>query len=157
MRFKKIKLTKEGKTQIEYEVRSQKGDWDEFSLSCSDEPKPEFRNALIDLGHDVVEMCELPDNYLGRIVVRGVSFSYGGEEEVMGAVIIAQMSLRKSNIPLNLNTPHKASAPYSESGDDSQLLTDKCIERLEVLTEEAVDYVKGIRAQGNLFTEKVPA
>jgi hypothetical protein len=155
MRFNKIKLTKDGKVHLEYQVKAKKGgSWDDFSFTCSDEPKPEFRNALIDLAQDVIKMCELPEDYLGRIVVKGVSFSWGGEAEVMGAVIVAQMSLRKSNIPLNLNTPHKPSEPYSEGADESQLLSDDCVGRLEDLIKEAEDYVKGIRAQGNLFPEK---
>lgn len=150
-------MTKDDKIHLEYEVYNAKKGYDEYSLSCADEPRPEFKKALIDLGQDVISMCELPADYLGRIVVRGVSFSYGGEEEVMGAVIVAQMSLRKSSAPLNLNTPHKPSAPYSESADDSQLLDSRCVERLEDLMDEAEQYVNGVRAQGSLFQENKAA
>ena len=157
MRFKKIKMTKEGKIQMEYEVKNQKGGMDEFSFSCSDEPKPEFVKALRDLDQDVLEMCELPDEFLDRIRTSGVSFSYGGENETMGAVLIASMILNKSNVALNLNTPHKIEKFYGETGDEMQLLNPNCVVRLNHLVSEAEDYVKGIRAQGNLFNSKIAA
>jgi hypothetical protein len=157
MRFNKIRLTKEGKVNLEYEVKNSKGGWDQFSFSCSDEPKPEFKVALANMADDVIEMAELDEKYLERITVRGVSFSYGGEGEVMGAVIMAQMSLKKSNVPLNLNTPHKPSEPYSEGADKSQVLSTECVERLEALIGEAEEYVHGVRAQGDLFGGKKAA
>lgn len=157
MRFKKIKMTREGKIQMEYEIKNSKGGLDEFSFSCVDEPKASFVNALNDLRPDVLEMCELPDDYLNRIRVSGVSFSFGGENETMGAVLIASMVLYKSNVALNLNTPHKTEDFYGETGDENQLLSSECVSRLNRLTEEAEDYVKGIRAQGNLFNQNIAA
>ena len=151
MRFQKIKVTKDKKIHLEYGIENSKGGWDEYSLSCSDEAKPEFGIAMLALAQDVIEMCELPDDYLNRIAVRGISLSYGGENQVMGAVIVAQMSLHKSNIPLNLNTPHKPSEPYSDGSDESQLLDPKCVDRIMDLVAEGEDYAKGVRAQGNLF------
>ena len=151
MRFKKIKI-KDHKIYIEYELRNKaKNDWDQFSLACSDEPKPEFQTALQALSEDVIAMCELPEDYRKRIMVTGVSFSYGGDDEIMGATIISQMALNRSNVNLNLNTPHKSSEPYSEGGDASQCLSEDCIEHLTSLMLEAEDYVKGKRAQGELF------
>lgn len=157
MRFQKIKYSK-GKVKIEYELRNkEKKDWDQFSLACSDEPKPEFQIALQALSKDVIEMCELPEDYLKRIMVTGVSFSYGGEGEVMGATIISQMTLNHSNVNLNLNTPHKSSEPYSEGGDATQCLSQDCIDQLVSLQLEAEDYIKGNRAQGELFVDREKA
>jgi hypothetical protein len=153
MRFKKIKYDK-GKIRLEYEVKNKNGGWDEFSLACADEPKPEFQETLQALKEDVIEMCELPEDYLSRIRVTGVSFSYGGDDEIMGATVISQMILHHSNVALNLNTPHKPSAPYSESGDETQLLSDNCIDHLGCLEREAKEYIQGIRVQGNLFNLK---
>lgn len=155
MRFQKIKQTKEGKIHVEYEVKNSKGGMDEFSFTCSDEPKPEFTIALKDLAQDVLDMCELPEEYLPRVIVTGVSFSYGGEAEVMGATLIAQMKLTKSNVNLNLITPHKIEEFYSESGGDpAQLLAEECVRRLKELIDQAGDYVQGIRVQGQLFGKK---
>ena len=157
MRFNKIKMTKEGKIQMEYEVENSKGGRDQFSFSCSDEPKPSFIKALNDLAQDALSMCELPNDYLSRIRISGVSLSYGGENETMGAVIIAQMILHKSNVALNLNTPHKIEEFYGETGGESQLLSEACVGRIHALIDEAEDYVKGIRAQANLFDQKMKA
>ncbi len=155
LKFKKIKMTKDGKVQAEYEIKNEKGGMDEYSFSCADEPKPSFRKAIDDLREDVLDICELPDEYLDRIRVNGVSFSWGGENETMGAVIIAQMLLEKSNGNLNLNTPHKIAEFYGETGDGRQLLDPDCVGRLGKLIDEAADYVKGIRAQGSLFNTKI--
>ncbi|MCG8400025.1 MAG: hypothetical protein MJA84_00340 [Firmicutes bacterium] len=150
MRIKKVKITAAGKIMIVYEKRSQ-GAWDEYSLSCSEAARPEFYAALGTLAPHVVEMCELPKNYVEKIKVRGVSFSYGGEKEVMGATISASMELRDSYPDLNLNTPHKASEMYSDSPpDEKQLLTDRCTDDLEYVQDECQVYIRGDRAQGTL-------
>lgn len=155
MRFKKIKVTSDNKISLQYEVKSGTGSlFDEFSFTTSDQAKPSFHEALQALKEDVRELCELPEEYRERIFVKGGSFSYGGENEVMGATIIANMSLRESNIPLNLVTPHKASEPYSDGkADPKALLSEDCVGRLRNLVEEAEKFVKGVRAQGNLFAE----
>ena len=142
---------------MEYEVKNSKGGSDEFSFSCADEPKVSFIKALGELDQDVLEMCELPADYLTRIRVTGISLSYGGENETMGAVIIASMILHKSNVALNLNTPHKIEEFYGETGDEMQLLSEKCAGRIRSLINEAEDYVNGIRAQAKLFDMKMKA
>ena len=158
LRIKKVKVTKEKKINIEYEVMNKNSGWDEFSFSCSDEALPEFYCALKDLAWDVIEMCEQPDDYIDRIDIKSVSFSYAGEKEVMGAVISAAMSLMKSNCPLNLNTPHKASESYSDTpAPDEQLLSGLCVKRLNKLHKQCVLYIGGYRAQTDLFAQLQPA
>ncbi|MCK9326537.1 MAG: hypothetical protein M0P69_13685 [Bacteroidales bacterium] len=154
MRIKKVKLTKERKILINYDAQSKNGLWDEYSMTCSEQARPEFYAAMEALGAHVVEMCELPENYLAKIKVKGVSFSYAGEKEgVMGATISAQMELKNSHPDLNLNTPHKAEAMYNENtpDDDKQLLSGDCVEALESLQEECKAYISGDRAQEALF------
>jgi len=153
MRIKKIKITKENRIQVSYEKKSKTGWWDEYSFTCSEEGRPELYRALNNLAPHVIEMCELPVNYQDRITVKGVSFSYGGKAEVMGATISAQMELEKSNCNLNLNTPHKASGSYNDfPADEKQLLSDDCIEALDVLCKEVELYINGERAQMRLFS-----
>ena len=149
MRIKKVKLTKEGKIHLEYEERNKADSWDEFSMTCSDEATPEFYAALAALAPHVRDMCELPARYLDRITVRGVSASYAGDNDTMGATIIAQMELRHSNTNMNITTPHKASEPYSDTGeaDEKQLLDEDCTSDLETLFDECIKYIKGERKQ----------
>lgn len=153
MRIKKVKITSENKISMVYEQKTRMGGWDEYSFTCSEKARPEFYDAMGGVAPHVIEMCELPEDYLSRIKVRGVSFSYGGEKEVMGATISAAMELKDSYQNLNINTPHKASAMYNEGSDpdDMQLLSGKCIEALEALQEECKAYISGDRAQASLF------
>lgn len=152
IRLKKVKITKENKIMMIYEKQSQTGSYDEYQFSCSEKARPEFYDAMKNLAPHVIEMCELPDDYLPRIDVKGVSFSYGGDKEVMGATISAAMKLNDSYCDLNLNTPHKASDSYSEGpADEMQLLSDDCIHALNLLCKEAQLYIDGDRAQGKLF------
>ena len=152
VRFKKIKITSEKKIMMLFEKQSKSKAWDEYSLTCSEEARPEFYAAMQSLNKHVIEMCELPDDYIERITVRGVSFSYAGMDDVMGATISAGMRLDDSYTQLNLNTPHKASDSYSgQDPDPMQVLDDKCVEALDRLCEEAELYIDGDRAQMQLF------
>lgn len=153
-RILKVKLTKSDKINIEYQKYNNTAQtWDEYSLTCSDRAKPEFYLAMITMAIHVVDMCELPADYKDRIKVTGVTFSYGGEEEAMGAVIVSQMILNNSNCNLNLNTPHKASGSYNDNpADPKQLLSEQCIEDLYKLCKETELYINGDRAQMNLFS-----
>jgi hypothetical protein len=153
MRINKAKITKYNQIAIVYQDGL--GNGDEYSLTCRDKARPEFYEAMTALAEHVIEMCELPDDYLERITVRGVSFSYGGENNTMGAVISASMELKESYQPLNLTTPHKASAMYNPGtpDDEKQLLTGDCIDALEALQKECEAYIKGEREQGSLFCE----
>lgn len=150
--IKKVKITKDDKIEIHYE-RYINENWDQFSLICAQAARPDFYQALKALVVDVVEILDLPEMYGFGITVQGVTFSYGGEAGVMGAVIVARKALVNSNAPFCFNTPHKSAAPYTTDGDDSKCLTSDCVKRLEVLMQEAWDYVEGHRAQLDLFDE----
>jgi hypothetical protein len=141
MRIKKAKVTGEGRIVMIWEETNKKGGWDEYQLNCRDNARPSFYLRLQDLAQHVVEICELSVD-LKRINVKGVSVSYGGDKEVMGA----------TNCNLNLNTPHKASDSYSDApADPMQLLSDDCIEALQEFYEECYAYISGDREQGQLF------
>jgi len=158
IRIQKAKITAENRIEIKYQQKNQTGGWNEFSLSCIEQAEPEFYTALSALAADVVEMCEQPESYIDRIKVRGVSYSYGGDAEVMGATISAGMTLLNSNCPLNMNTPHKASDSYNDGpADEKQLLSGDCFDRLRSLHSLAERYVKGTRAQGDLFADTTSA
>jgi len=152
MRIRKVKVTKYNQVSMVYEQGPHNGD--EYSFTCSEKARPEFYKALAAMAEFVLDMCELPESYLERISIRGVSYSYGGENETMGAVISASMKLEESYQPLNLVTPHKASEMYCPDTpeDEKQLLSGDCVEALLELRAECEKYVQGDRAQGSLFT-----
>jgi hypothetical protein len=153
IRIKKAKLTNDNKILLMWEETNRKGGWDEYQMICRDKARPTFYLYMKDLSKHVIEMCELPVE-AEKIKVRGVTVSYGGDKEVMGATISAEYILKNSNCNLNLNTPHKASDSYSDSpADPMQLLSDECIEDLQEFYEECKAYISGDREQGRLFDE----
>nr|DAZ68639.1 MAG TPA: hypothetical protein [Caudoviricetes sp.] len=150
-RIRKVKADKHGKIIIDWEVYV-RGNWDEYHMKCSDLPRPEFYSALMNLRQDVLTLLEYPENWLDKITVRGVSYSYS-DDGVEGAVITAQRDLEYSTAPENCNTPHKPYEMYNEDGEDPEgiiLMPPEIIDRLDVLEDEAQKYIDGDRAQGTL-------
>lgn len=136
------------KVHIEYEIVKDTGN-DEFSLTCSEEPNPEFKAALAGLSKAVDEITEISDTE-----VRGVSFS--NTNGIMGAVITALKKLDGCNSPLVINTPHKPSSPYSQGDPNAE---DKClssaaVKELKKLQAETEKYIAGERAQGEMFKDE---
>ena len=131
--------------------------WDDYTMACSDLPRPEFIDAMKALIQDVVSLCELPDKDAeDRITVRSVTWSYS-DEDIQGAVISAQRKLYNSVAPMNINTPHKPYQPYNETCEDpdpDMILPEDTIERLDKLEEECQYYIDGDRAQMKLFEEE---
>lgn len=158
MQFLKIKKDKKtDKVTLEYQKKKADDSVDEFAFSSFDKPLPEFDTALLALRKYVLEICEYPvnDDFLTRVTVTGVSFSYGGNEGVMGATLIAQLALKECNAPLNLNTPHLAEDFYNENGgSEKQLMPDNMAADLYKLINEAERYLYGERAQGELFNQE---
>lgn len=155
MRIKKVKFSSDEKIHLSYEVKSTSGKISEFTLVSSEKAAPSFYQTLQKLRNSVLELCELPSNEESKIHVSGVSFSFAGDNDTMGAVITAQRRLSNSNAPLNLNTPHKAVEPYGDGkADAKQLLPDECIDVLNGLIDEAEAYIEGKREQTDLFDKE---
>lgn len=155
-RFTKIKYNpKKGMVHLEYKAGKQL--LDEYTVKCTEAPHPNFLKCLEAFKTHVTEICELPSDYAGRITVRGVSLNYGGEDDVMGCVIIAGMELQNSNAPLNLNTPNKIECMYNQDmpDDEKVLMSADMRDDIEELIHEANLYVEGERAQTSLFAEEV--
>lgn len=161
MRFTKIKYGSDKKHYFEYEVvkDAENDAIDEFKFSSKDKALPGFYEKLQALAVYVCDICEFPLDWAKDITVLGVSFSYAGEDDVMGAVITATRQLMHSNSPLVVNTPHKPSEFYSKGENDmrdmNELLPRACVGMLEDLQAEAEKYVNGEREnqQMGMFDE----
>ena len=149
------KVTYDGKrVLVRWEVPRVGADPDEYEVVCKDPPAPRMVLALAALAAHVIDICELERAYVFGLDVRGASFSYGGEAEVMGATITALKKVSTARSPLTLNTPHLPSEPYTEDDkSDTPCLSEGAIEALEELAEAALDYVDGKRAQVELFDD----
>lgn len=149
LRFTKIKYDG-SKVRLEYEKVRKDGDPDEFVLHSSDKPDPAFDAALQALAVDVVTICELIPSDTERLKVRGVTLTH--TNDILGVVVTALKTLNTSNAPMVINTPHLPSESYSDNEDEPTTPTGMW-ERLVVLEAEALRYLNGERAQGDLFAE----
>ena len=152
----KVKLSKDSKVHIEYQIprTTESGnDFDQFTLNCIDKPLPAFELAMLNLRKHVLDICEMPvnDTEVMKIKVNGVSFSYSGDNYVMGATIMASKTLAKSNSPLLINTPHKFDQPQNENQGTEMCLSDDCVNVLVELLEQAEKYIDGERTQLEMF------
>lgn len=149
------KISWDGKRMtVRYEV-PRAGGTDEYEMSCVDAPQASLKAALNALIPHVADICELPSVYCADLEVRGVSYSYGGDNRVLGATITALKHVGTANAPLVLNTPHLASEPYAEGGDEDKLLSPEATEHLQTLAAETIKYVDGQREQLMLFAAGV--
>lgn len=154
----KIKLGKDSKVHIEYQVPRtvETGqDFDQFTLNCVDKPLPALELAMLNLRKHVLDICEMPidDTEVMKVKVKGVSFSYSGDDDIMGATITASKTLARSNAPLMINTPHKFDQTHNENQSTEMLLSDDCISVLVELLEQAEKYLDGERAQLEMFNQ----
>ncbi|MCF7839775.1 MAG: hypothetical protein K9N22_03260 [Candidatus Marinimicrobia bacterium] len=151
--FKKIRY-KDNQVILTYEDETPHGN-DKYTMESFDEPAPEFKKALSGLAPHVIDICELSNESPDNISVLGVSLS--DTDGITGVTITALKNLVRSNAPLVLNTPHKPYESYTKDGDDSNCLTDDQIDAVETLVEAARDYLRGKRAQGDLFSTEEAA
>lgn len=144
----KIKLDG-ARVHIEYEIERKDGK-DELMLKCVDPPEDAFTIAMNGLAIHVADMMEVdnPRVYAKSLTARGVSLS--NTDGVLGAVITALKTLKTSNSPLVINTPHKPETPYSEGGDHSMCLSPECRRAIENLITAADRYIDGHRKQMSL-------
>ena len=147
------KVCYDGKrVKVAYEIVRKAGEPDEFNLNCSDPPHPSLLASLAALKDAVREICGLPAPWCQGLLIRGVSFSWAGDDNMMGATITALKPLTTANAPLVINTPHLPAEPYSKSeGAKPPLLPDCAVGALDLLRAAAFDYVDGKRAQVEIF------
>lgn len=146
----KCKLSKEGEVEIEFtRERSEIGDGavDEFTLRSKDQPHPDFNKALGDLTTVALELVELPVEYADGVRVSGASFT-DNDKQGFGGSITAVKTLRHG--VLVINCPHHYKGTKQMQGGPG-CFTDEQVSALYQLQIEAVAYVNGKRAQGDMF------
>jgi hypothetical protein len=141
--------------KIAYQEKVGKSGWSKTTIERPEKARPEFYDALKALQPHVIQICELPKDYIDDITVSGATFSYDDDLHTVGAVIVAKKKLSHSNSPFNIATPHKYehAADAELKGDSLLFLTKGAANDLRILRDEAVAYIKGERAQGDLFVD----
>jgi len=115
------------------------------------DPHPDFIKAFEALVPHVRTILKWPISYaLGDIRVTGVTISESEETYVEGAVITGLVTLDTTDSPFSFNTPHLPFDQYAE-GNVAKTMPEDAIEAIRALQNEAREYLKGKRAQGDLF------
>ncbi len=124
------------------------------ALKSYDTPRPEFVEAMRGMVPHVLKVLELEAAaWEDTLTVSGLSINQEDDGR-RGLVCTCRRALDIANAPLIINTPH-----LRESRDDEQLkgfLPDDMLAAMEAVEQEAALYLKGKRAQGDLFDALVP-
>jgi hypothetical protein len=124
----------------------------EIIHKSAERPHEDFEQAFVALIAHAREILEWPPSYAeGRIRITGASFSES-EDGVEGAVITGRVELEEADAPFVFNTPHLPFDQYSETGC-SKLMPTQAQAALGTLRVEAELFMRGKRAQGDLFNE----
>lgn len=148
-RVTKIKV-KKGVYYLAWEVfRASTKNWDQHTLSCKDQPRPELLERLQVMANHVTEICEFGEWETKKLIVSGVSLSYGDDGNCY-LVITAQKALEYSKAPLIINTPARPAEPENDADSPEFCWSDELANDIDALEWEAWKYIDGERAQQTL-------
>lgn len=154
MIIQKIKINKNDSIVIWYKslvISNEAGDlYDTIKITSQEIAGQAFYNALGKLKKHVIHISELSEDDIGKIKVRGAEFTYAGDDQILGARIIAERNLNNSEVPLDFKTPHKIETKYKETDGPLKLMPDGCADDLRKLLKAAANYVNKIRDQHEL-------
>ena len=151
-RVTKIKV-KKGVYYFGWEVfQASTKNWDQHTLSCKDQPRPELLERLQTLANHVTEICEFGEWETKKLIISGVSLSYSDEGNCY-LVITAQKALEYSKAPLIINTPPRPEMPDSDADSQEFCWSDELCADIDALEQEAWMYINGDRAQMSLDFE----
>ena len=147
--IEKVKLNGE-KLSIAF-TRTHKGTTESGEIVSEEGPRPEMIMAFDELVPYVVSICELPSDYIAEMKVTGISIH--DTEGVMGVVISATKKLNNSRRPFVINTPYKLE--FDANGQATSMhLSVECVRSIRKVVMEAEKFMKGSRAQKDLFEEE---
>jgi hypothetical protein len=154
-RICKIKIGKDDLERemvtIKLEEPDQTGGFTNHLIECKDAPHPDLRTALQAMGDYLKEHAEFPSTWDVSII--GVTITH--TNDVQGVVITGRRDLKNCNAPLIINTPHYTREPYNEDDEsDKAIFSGACGNAIDALEKEAIAFVDGKRAQGDLFAEE---
>lgn len=112
---------------------------------------PEFLTLFRAMTKHLVTVLDFPEEWLDKITTTGLSITYK-DDEAMGMVITAQMTIEGLNAPLNLNTPFIKFSSYGSAHDccDDVMFMPDCEKELEELFHHSRLYMKGETRQKQL-------
>ena len=149
IRYRKIKIAKNGKVHLVYDEPVQGGGWDKHAVTYTDQPLPKFQKALNKMAEHLVEICQIESGYAKDMIVMGVTISYT-DAGVMGLSIIAKKVLA-NKLVVPINSPHLPEQSHSDDAAEFPILSEACISALGKVIGQAEGYRLGDRAQLGMF------
>lgn len=147
MKFTKIRYAG-GTVELVLTESPSKNDTDERTRRSTDQPRPEFVAALKALDRVVVHVCELPHEWTDQIEVFQLTIQRHPKTERRSFVISAKKPVETASGPFVIHTPRVAEADLD---DDSHGLSEEATERVDELIAEAERFLRGEKAQQEMF------
>ena len=139
-------MESQGKIKIDFKNKGETND--QFSGIFSEPADPLFYESLKVLKSSVQVILDLPDDMASRIIPYAVSYTYGAEGR-MGAVISSRFIIPSTGKETTISTPLMKC--YDGGNDEDKCFTATTAKKLWALEKEARRYLRGERAQTNLF------
>lgn len=151
-RIAKIKM-KEGQIIIVLSEKQDDQNERETTLKSYDAAHQDFLTSIDALCTHARSILDLPHDWKrDEMRITGVSFSMSETTGVEGAVISGQVSLTGADAPFNFNTPHLPFESYSETSN-GPVMPEDAQTAISRVADEAMKFIKGKRAQGDMFAE----
>lgn len=139
----KIQETSKGEViLIGWETKGENG-WERQTLKSKDTPRPELYNVMLAMGLHALKMCDLEHKQ------EALSTNWQADEVTIkysNDIVPSRGVEIKVSIPVNGGYIFKFKTPvWLITDDDNKLQTD-----IDLLTDEAMRYINGDRAQSTL-------
>ncbi len=133
---------KDREVLVKYEIDGKASMPEIITLESHERPTPAVTLRLDAMAAHLVEIAELPEDWLDELTILGVTITH--TDGVKGVVITATRALEESNAPLVLNSPHFTETEYSETGGNGKsIFSTECAEALKKLEKLVFAYVDG--------------
>lgn len=156
MRFSKIRVNDKG-VQLLWTTTDANGTTTTHDLTSAEKPTPDLPEALDAFREYVMDLLELPAKWRDQIRITTLSISDDKETNTRGLMVSATKKIAKaSGRPLSITTPH-----MREGAEDSTaktgILEEEILELIAKAETAASRFVKGERAQGEIFPSDASA
>ena len=143
----KIKIGKDEKyATILYNTSSSKAA-KEVTFKGYEDAVDEFIVDFRGMSEHIIETLDFPEEWLPRMTTTGLSITWK-DDDIMGMVITAQLSIDGLNAPFNLNTPFVQVWSYHSANDSCEevCFSRECEELLEKIIAHSKRYMSGLTA-----------
>jgi hypothetical protein len=151
MDIEKITIHKDSSITVDFSKISEapEGDdpiYEKVKFKSNRTAQHTFYEAFSELRPHAIDMLEIEETEVNRVVVKGASFKRT-KEGIMGVVMLVERAMNHAETPLRIDTPHYISESYSEDGDEENILSPDCVIVLHKLKNEAAKYAGGYADQ----------